>query len=125
MKTFLIICSSFFLFSTQAYARCNDLTGNYSYLGGRGSATITHSGRNVTIIMRWQDGGEYLIRAYRNGSELTGDWAFIRNRGNNVENPTFYDYTGQINLDCSIVGRRLSRDPSERKRPGAVLTPID
>jgi hypothetical protein len=109
-----------FVSSKQVSAQqCQNLTGDYSYLGGRGYARVTEHNGNVIMTLRWETGDEYLIRADRNGRQLIGDWALLRIGGAEVT-PVFRRYVGQVNLDCSIVGIG-SDDPNRNNIDGVTL----
>lgn len=107
-RTFVISLISLFLLFTSSKQvsaqQCPSLPSRYSYLNGRGSATVNQRGDNMTITLRYETGDEYLIRAERSGNRLVGDWALLRVNGREISNPDFRRYVGQVNLDCSIVG---------------------
>ena len=110
------------LSSSNVFSQCEDISGDYSYLDGRGQGVVIQSGNKVTIILRWLDYSEYLFRTSRHGNKLRGDWSLIRNQGKNVTNPVFRRYEGQVNYDCSFVGVN-SDDPDKRNVDGVTIIP--
>ena len=96
-----------YLFSVHVFAQssndCSNLSGNYQYLNGNGVATVIHKDQSVTMVLIWIDGDEYLIRTTQSDKNLIGNWALLKENGQNVT-PIFRNYNGIINSDCSITG---------------------
>lgn len=103
-------------------AQCTLAPGAYSYLNGRGQATLeSDANGDLRIELRWEDGDVYHLRVAQKGDALFGDWALIRENGQPVA-PVFRRYEARVNPDCSFVGT-TSEDPAGRAINGTVIHP--